>query len=120
MFKQIPNYPNYYINEKGEFKSIKKGKERMLKPSVHKSNGSIWLAVANEDGTKNLRARDVVAQLFIDNPNNYTVVVKKDVNNPSIAVGNVEWISDEEDTRRKALASLSDYPVGSMPRRYPY
>ena len=86
---QIPDYPNYSVNTKGEVYS----KTRMLKP--RDSRGGYNRVVLYNDGTPKAESiHRLVAKAFLPNPNNYKVVHHKDRNPKNNNVENLEWCTD--------------------------
>lgn len=105
IWKPVKNYEGLYeVSNYGRVKSLYKGKRR---------NGKILKSHGNRDGyLKVLLYNDgkhkwnyihiIVAQSFIQNPNNYTIVHHKDGNEQNNYVENLEWI--DEDTHRRLHA----------------
>jgi len=67
MFKTIPNYPDYMINELGDVYSMKFGKIKKLKPtyttcSTIKYNS---IQLANDDGKKTFKIHWLVWEAFV-------------------------------------------------------
>ena len=86
---QIPDYPNYTVNTKGEVYS----KTRMLRP--RDSRGGYNRVVLYKDGTPKAESvHRLVAKAFLANPKNYKVVNHKDRNPKNNYVENLEWCTD--------------------------
>lgn len=91
MFKQIPNYPNYSINENGEVKSIYVSK--ILKPRTA-GRGYYCYHLRNENGVKNEYVHRLVALTFIPNPHNLPQVDHIDGNKKNNHVSNLRWVDN--------------------------
>lgn len=85
IFKHYLSYAknNYYVSNKGRVKNNK----RILKPLELDGYHHINI------NRKYLRIHQLVAQLFLDNPNNYNIVNHKDGNKSNNDVSNLEWIN---------------------------
>lgn len=88
MTKTILNHPNYTVSEDGTIFSAKVN--RTLTPS---DNGAGYLRV-NLDG-KYYYVHRLVAEAFVDNPNNYSEVNHKDENKKNNHYLNLEWCTSE-------------------------
>ena len=88
MFKIIPNYENYEINECGVIRIVKTKKikkQRVGKDNYYKIN------LYKDGKSKTFRVHRLVAELFIPNPNNYPIVNHIDGNSLNNHVQNLEW-----------------------------
>lgn len=90
MFKEIPNFSNYLINEKGVVLN-KRTKKRLSQ----NDNGSGYLQVQFADG-KNRYVHRLVAQTFLENPQNKPQVNHKDGNKLNNNLANLEWVTAGE------------------------
>ena len=81
----------YEVSDQGRVRSIKFGKERILKPG---RNTCCYLQVnlcKNGEKKKNLLVHRLVAQTFIPNPDNLPEVNHKDEDKDNNSVQNLEW-----------------------------
>lgn len=62
IFKSIPNYENYQVSNLGNVKSLKFGKERILKPSV--DSGYLVLCFCKNGIQKKFKVHQLVAIVF--------------------------------------------------------
>lgn len=90
MKKQIMNYPNYFIYDNGDVVNSITGK--LLDGSI--SEGGYKYYRLSKDGIKHMfYCHRLVAEHFLNNPNNLPVVNHKDGNKLNNDVSNLEWVS---------------------------
>lgn len=58
---------------------------------VNKNNGYLYSGITYPEGQKQRRVHILVAETFLPNPNNYTVVMHKDNSKANPEVSNLEW-----------------------------
>lgn len=80
----------YEVSDKGRVKSLKYGKERILKP-IRNLNGYIQVKLRKNGDNKMCCVHRLVAQTFIPNPDNLPEVNHKDENKENNSVQNLEW-----------------------------
>ena len=91
IFKDIEGYFGLYqVSNLGNIKSLKYGKERILKPAKDKNKYSI-VCLCKQGKMKNHKVHRLVAQAFIPNPNNLPQINHKDENPSNNCVLNLEW-----------------------------
>lgn len=77
----------FLVNENAEIFD-----EHGVKRKVFKNNrGYVYLPVTHNKKRKNFLVHRIVAQLFLDNPNNYPIVNHKDENPLNNRCDNLEW-----------------------------
>lgn len=96
MKKLIPNYSNYQIDDEGNVYNTKT--KIMLKGSIGE-NGYKYYRLSKNNKKKMFYAHRLVAEAFIDNPNNLPVVNHIDGNKLNNKVDNLEWVSYSENTK---------------------
>ena len=84
IWKDIPGYENVYqVSNYGEVKSLKFGKERILKPGKN-SGGYYYVGLFKNDKKKSIVIHKLVAMAFLNHiPDGMTTIVNHIDNNPS-------------------------------------
>lgn len=91
IFKDIEGYSGLYqISNIGNVKSLKFGKERILKP-VKDGKKYLCVNLCKQGKQKMCKVHRLVAETFIDNPNNLPQVNHKDEDKTNNASSNLEW-----------------------------
>lgn len=89
---QVSNYGN--VRSLNHFRSTGKGqclqKGKILKPGIQ-NVGYKFVVLSKNGKTKGFRVHRLVAQTFIENPNNYPCINHKDENKLNNNVDNLEW-----------------------------
>ena len=80
----------YEVSDQGRVRSMKFGKERILKPGKIQ-NGYLKVNLWKNGEMKQCKVHRLVAQTFIPNPQNLTEVNHKDENKTNNSVQNLEW-----------------------------
>lgn len=93
IWKSIPGYESEYLaSNTGLIKSIKFGKERILKP--HKVGyGYEMLGLSHKGTIRQYYVHRLVAMTFLPNPENLSDVNHKDEDTTNNNVENLEWCS---------------------------
>ena len=81
---------NYQVSSKGRIKSLKHGKEKILKLK-NEWNGRKYVILSMGNKQYTLKVHRLVAYMFIPNPNNLPQVNHKDENPTNNCVENLEW-----------------------------
>lgn len=91
IWKDIVDYEGLYqVSNFGRVKSLWFGQERIMKPYKNKK-GYLQLILCKEGKQKHLYVHRLVAQAFIDNPDNLPEVNHRDENKENNRVENLEW-----------------------------
>lgn len=93
MWKQIYDYPNYEVSDKGEIRNIKSGRILKTRPNPR---GYYYTNLSKNGNLKVFRIHRIVAQLFIPNPDGKSEVNHIDGNKKNNAADNLEWVTREE------------------------
>lgn len=101
-WKEIKGYEGKYkISNYGEVVSLPRFKNnhsklqevpmKKITPYINNKNGYVYVYLCNDGKYKNIRLHRLVAQTFIDNPNNYNQVNHIDGNKLNNRADNLEW-----------------------------
>lgn len=90
IWKNIEGYEEYQISTHGNVKSLRFGKERILKPATNKK-GYLRVILSKQGKLKGYLIHRLVAEAFIDNPNNYQQVNHRDEDKANNYIENLEW-----------------------------
>ena len=93
-WKPVVGYEGLYeVSNWGRVKSLKFGKERILKQSIR--HGYYIVSLWKNGKGKTYSVHRLVAEAFIDNPDNLPCVNHKDENKQNNVVSNLEWCTHE-------------------------
>lgn len=103
-WKDIKDYDGKYkISNYGEVVSLPRFKNnhnklqevpmKKITPYINNKNGYVYVYLCNNGKYKNIRLHRLVANNFIENPNNYNQVNHIDGNKLNNRVDNLEWCS---------------------------
>lgn len=97
IWKQTKDYPNYFVSNTGKVRNVENGRE--LKQTLHHS-GYLYVGLRKNHKTKLFFVHRLVAQAFIENPNNYDTVDHLNGIKTDNRVENLRWLSRSENARR--------------------
>lgn len=108
IWRDIDGYEGLYqISNKGNVKSLKYGKERILKPRQNRY-GYLTVILCKNRIQQERKVHRLVAQEFIQNPDNKPQVNHKDECKTNNTVENLEWATAKENnnygTRNERLS----------------
>jgi len=89
IWKNVEGYQDYFVSDKGRVKSVKWGKERILKPQMVSRYLSVSLS--NNGIVKMHRVHRLVAKAFLPNPDNLPIINHRDAITTHNFVDNLEW-----------------------------
>ena len=96
IWRDIEGYEGLYkISNKGRVKSLKWGKERILRPGID-GYGYMFVCLCNDNVMKYFKLHRLVAQAFIPNLYNKPQVNHLDENKKNNCVDNLEWATAKE------------------------
>lgn len=110
-FKKVKGFSNYKISKTGIIHS-KNGDK--LSPSKNNSNGYKSVVLYKNGNPHHKYIHDLVANAFLNNPNNKTIVGHKDGNKLNNNVSNLVWQSSSENTKHAYDNGLADGPNGEV------
>ena len=107
-WKAIAGFEGIYeISDQGRVKSLKYGKEKILKP-WNDGWGYLKINLCKDGHVKMLKIHRLVAEAFVQNPNNLDTVNHKDEVKTNNVASNLEWMSQKDNnnygTRNKRIA----------------
>jgi hypothetical protein len=94
-FVPIPNFPDYFINKKGDILSRRCPKERILKPSLSNEGYYQLYIYNNNNKRKIMKLHRLLAITFIPNDNNLPFVDHIDRIRTNNTISNLRWASRE-------------------------
>ena len=95
VWKDILGYEGHYqVSDKGRVKSLKQGKEKILKPRKDK-DGYLYVCLCKNGEVKTCKIHRLVGQSFIPNPNNLPEINHRDEVKTNNSVENLEWCSSK-------------------------
>lgn len=104
----------YQVSDQGRVRSLKFGKELILK-SARDKGGYLMVAICKNGEQKTYRIHRLVAQTFIPNPDNLPEVNHKDEDKTNNSVQNLEWCSSKYNvnfgTRTRRMSEKRSKPV---------
>lgn len=122
LWKQIPNYENYYVSNYGDIKNINyrgTGKTRTIRGTIN--NGYVYVALRKDNKTKMCLLHRLVAQAFIPNLENKYCINHKDCDRQNNRVDNLEWCTLQENVeymdklnRRNPTKKITDVEVNKI------
>lgn len=94
-WKEIKDYPNYYVSKEGEVFSSKTNK--VISQSIN-TGGYRTVNISVDGKSKRVLVHRLVAEAFIPNPENKPVVNHIDCNRSNANVDNLEWVTYSENS----------------------
>ena len=110
-WRSIKGYEEHYkVSSLGRVKSIKFGKDKLLKPGLN-SNGYYIVVLCVGGVLKTNKVHQLVAEAFLNHTrcNHESVVNHIDINRKNNVLSNLEIVSMRENSNRKHLPSSSKY-----------
>ena len=117
MERKIKNHESYTITDDGKIYSYKYKKKRQLK-TYYDKNGYENIKLSDRGEPYHWLIHRLVAEAFIDNPNNYPMVNHKDCNPKNNAYYNLEWCTAEYNSNYNIRNALISDALGRAVERY--
>lgn len=114
IWKPIEGYPDYEVSSLGRVKSLKFGKEKILK-GIKDKNGYLRVILYKEGKLKGYSVHRLVAQAFLPNPDNLPQVNHRNENKTDNRVENLEWCDSSYNTnfgtRTERITKANSIPI---------
>ena len=120
-WKPVVGYEEHYeVSDLGRIKSLKNGKERILKPKKTHC-GYLQVGLCKDGHRKYLLVHRLVAEAFIQNPNNLDTVNHKDEVKTNNVASNLEWMSmkDNINYSQARQVQMFDKSTGELLATFP-
>lgn len=111
VWKKIKGYEDYFVSQNGEIKSFKNGKERLMKPQLDSKRRYLLIGLSKNGKTKMHLVHRIVADAFLDNPNNKEQVNHKNCNTRDNRLDNLEWVTREENQKHAYINGRISIPT---------
>jgi hypothetical protein len=99
---------NYTINEYGQ---IKTKTNKLMKLSNQRNYKIISLIDKLNNKRHNIRINQLVATIFLENPNNYKIVHHKDNNRENNQISNLEWTDHKQNITYSQGKKIAQYSL---------
>jgi len=97
---QIQDFPDYYIDNEQNIWSNKFNKWKKLKPILN-NRGYLYVVLCLNGQRKLIRIHQIVAKIFISNPENYPLIRHLDDNKLNNKIENLAWGTDQDNVNDK-------------------
>lgn len=109
VWKRVKGYENYLtVSNQGRVKSFMRSPDGKILKTQTDKKGYQRLTCTIEGEKVRFKVHRLVAEHFIDNPDNKPQVNHKDGNKRNNSVSNLEWVSNRENCRHAIKAGLWD------------
>lgn len=103
-WRPVKDYIDYFVSNWGRIKSLKSGKERILKPGINK--GHLQVELRKDGEGHNKQVHRLVAEAFIPNPENKPYVDHIDGNPLNNNVSNLRWATPKENSNNPVTLKI--------------
>lgn len=101
IWKNIKNFENYQVSNKGRIKNIRNNK--IVNLHTNSKNGYVYVMLSNKNKKKCARLHRLVAEEFIPNLKNKPVVNHIDGNKLNNQADNLEWCTQKENVNHAII-----------------
>jgi hypothetical protein len=98
-FRLINNYPNYSVSNLGNVRNNSTG--RILAPITNQQNGYLTVRLYNEEGNGAKYNHRLVAEAFLENPDNFVDIDHIDRNRINNNIENLRFVSRSVNCKNK-------------------
>lgn len=99
--------PEYEVNEQGDVR--KKGETINLRKNI--INGESYYILRKDKLTIRCLQKELVANAFVVNPNNFTKIIHKNGDKQNCSFDNLEWVKDEENEEWVRISGFNNYEI---------
>lgn len=117
IWKHINGYEDYMVSNLGRVKSLKRGKEKILVP-LPNGKGYYKVCLWRNGSQKSFKIHRLVAEAFLDNPNNLPIINHRDENKQNNAVSNLEWCNEKYNHIYSCSKKVGCYSNGKLIKIY--
>ena len=111
IWKDIPDWEDYQVSNLGNVKSLKYGKERIMKTTYREGYQYVFLRNKRFKRDKKMAVHRLVAMAFLPNPNNLPQVNHKDECRHNNMVSNLEWCTAKYNVDYSQAKKVNQYDV---------
>lgn len=97
IWKDIKDYEGLYqASNLGNIKSVKKNRNLKF---INRSDGYYYINLSKKSKVKPTKVHRIIAQTFIENPNNYNIINHIDGNRKNNCISNLEWCTQSHNIK---------------------
>jgi len=112
--KRVKDTNYYFVTEDGRVFSEARGELKERKLGVDTSGYKRISVVLKNGSSKRVLVHRMVAEAYVDNPNNHHYVNHKDGNKLNNHYKNLEWCTSSDNQKHAYKTSLKQYPKGQL------
>ena len=122
IWRDIKDYPNYMVSNLGRVKSVnyrRTGEEQILR-QIKITNGYLQVGLYKNGNFKPHYVHRLVAEAFIDNPNNLPHIDHINTDRTDNRVCNLRWVTQKENNNTPLTKNkISNFMIGKKGVKHP-